>query len=104
MFVYHPILDALKSRKDGNTGHVVSWKAKEVFNSKLKSLYTAFLHSLKLAEYRIEIKFDQDSIAAERNDYLAKDVNVYIVYGLDAWPRNYTNISNLRIAYLKQLI
>ena len=36
------------------------------------------------------IKFDKSPIAAEQNNYLSKVVNVYIVYCLDAWPRNIT--------------
>ena len=54
-------------------------------------LYTAFLHSIKLSGYRIEIKFDKDPLALEQNNYLTKIVNVYIVYDLDVWPRNPTN-------------
>ena len=37
------------------------------------------------------IKFDKDSLAVEKNNYLTKIVNVYIVCDLDAWPRNLTN-------------
>ena len=37
------------------------------------------------------IKFDKDPLAVEQNSYLSKLVNVYIVYDLDAWPRNPTN-------------
>ena len=46
------------------------------------------------------IKFDKYPLAVEQNIYLAKNVNVYIVYDLKLWPR----ISNLRIAYLEQII
>ena len=37
------------------------------------------------------IKFDEDPLAVEQNNYASKIVNVYIVYDLDAWPRNPTN-------------
>ena len=37
------------------------------------------------------MKFDKDPWALEQNDYLTKIVNVYIVYDLDACPRNLTN-------------
>ena len=37
------------------------------------------------------IKFEKDPLAIEQNSYLTKIVNVYIVYDLDAWPRNPTN-------------
>ena len=51
-------------------------------------LYTSFLHSIKLSEYRIGIKFCKDPLAIEQNNYLTKIVKVYIVYDLDDWPRN----------------
>ena len=58
---------------------------------KIKQLHTAFLHSIKLSEYRIGIKFDKDPLAIEQNNYFTKISNVYIVYDLDAWPRNPIN-------------
>ena len=91
MFVYQPTLDALELKKDKSSDYALSWKSKGVFNSKLKPLYTAFLHSMKLSEYRTGIKFDKDPVAAEQNNYLTKIENVYIVYDLDACPRNPTN-------------
>ena len=41
-----------------------------VFNSKLIPLYTPFLHSIKLSEYRTEIKFDKERLVVEQNHYL----------------------------------
>ena len=55
-----------------------------VYYSKLKPLYTAYLHSIKLSGYGIEIKFDKDPLAVEQKNYLTKFVNVYIVSELDA--------------------
>ena len=52
------------------------WKLKGVFNSKFKPLYTDFLNSIKLSEYRIRIKYDKDTLAVEQNNYLSKIVNV----------------------------
>ena len=62
-----------------------------MYDSKLKSLYPAFLNSIKLSEYRIGIKFGKDPSAVEKNNYLIKNFKRYIVYDLDAWPRNPTN-------------
>ena len=89
--VYQPILDALELKKDKGTEYVLSWKSNGVFNSKLKPLYIAFLNNIKLSEYITGIKFDKDPLAVEQNNYLTKIVNVYIVYDLDAWPRNPTD-------------
>ena len=48
--VYQPTLDTLELKKDKGTDYFLSWKSKEVFNSKLKALYTAFLHRIKHCE------------------------------------------------------
>ena len=37
-----PTLDTLELKKDKGTDYVITWKSKGVYNSKLKSLYTAF--------------------------------------------------------------
>ena len=55
-FVYQPTLDTLELKKDKGTDYVLSWKSNGVYNSKLKPLYTAFLHSIKLSEYRMRKK------------------------------------------------
>ena len=34
------------------------------------------------------IKFDEDPLAVEQNNYASKIVNVYIFYDLVVWPRN----------------
>ena len=105
MFVYQPILDMLELKKDKGTDYVLSWKSNGVYNSKLKPLYTAFLHSIKLSGYKMGIKFDKDPLAVEQNNYLTKIVNVYIVYDLAAWPRNLTNNFKFKSKiYLEQLI
>ena len=44
-FVYQPILDSLELRKDKGTEYIVSRKSKRLYNSKLKLLYTALLHT-----------------------------------------------------------
>ena len=71
--------------------HVLSWKSNGVYNSKLKPLYTAFLHSVKISGYRMRIKFDKDPLAIEQNNYLTKLGNVYIVYELKDWPQDPIN-------------
>ena len=48
-FVYQSILDKLELKKDRGIDYVLSWKSNGVYNSKLKPLYTAFLHSVKLS-------------------------------------------------------
>ena len=46
------------------------------------------MNSIKLSGYRMGIKFDKDPLPVEQNKYLTQIVNVYIVYDLDAWPKN----------------
>ena len=90
-FVYQTTFDALELKKDKGADYVLSWKLKEVFSSKLKPLNTAFLHSIRLSEYRIRMKFDIDPLAVEQYNYCYKTINVYIFYDLDAWPSNHYN-------------
>ena len=49
MSVNQPTLDALELKKDKGTDYVFSWKLHGILNLKLKPLYTAFLHSIKLS-------------------------------------------------------
>ena len=49
------------------------------------------MNNTKISEYRIGIKFDKEPLAVEQSNYLTKIGNVYIVYDLDAWPRNPPN-------------
>ena len=49
------------------------------------------MHSVNLSGDRIRIKFDKDPLAVEQNNYLTKIVNVYIVYGLNDWPKDTIN-------------
>ena len=52
------------------------------------------MHSIKLSQYKIGIKFDKDPLAVEQNNYLIKFVNVCIDYNLVVWSKNLT--SNFR--------
>ena len=83
MFIYHLTLNTFVLKTDKGTDYVLSWKSKGVYNSKLQPLHTAFLHSIKLSEYKVGIKFDKDALAVERNYYTNNIVNSYIAYDLD---------------------
>ena len=45
---YQPTLDIIELKENKGTYYILSWKSKGVYTSKLKPLYTAFLHSVKL--------------------------------------------------------
>ena len=79
-FVYQPTLGALKQKKDKGTDFALSCKSNGIYNSTLKPLHTAFLHSIKLSGYRMRIKFDKGPLAVKQNNYLTKIVNIYIVH------------------------
>ena len=50
------------------------------------------LKSIKLARYRMEIKFGQDILSVKENNHLTEIVDAYIVYDLDTWrPNNLNN-------------
>ena len=53
-FSYQQSLDTLELKKDKGTDYVLNWKSKGVFNSKLKPLYTDFLHNIKPSETELE--------------------------------------------------
>ena len=57
--VYRPKRDTLELKKNKGTEYVLSWKSNGVYNSRLKPLYTAFLHSITLSGYKMGIKFDK---------------------------------------------
>ena len=78
-------------KKNKGADYALRWKSNGVYNSKLKTRYTAFSHNMKLSRYRTGIKFDEDPLAREQNNYGTKIVKVYIVYRVNAWPRNPTN-------------
>ena len=89
IFFYQPTLDTLELKKYKSTDYVFCLKSKTVYNSQLKPLCTAFLHRIKLSGYIMGIKFGEDPLYVEQNNYLTKIVNVYVVYDLDAWPKIY---------------
>ena len=64
---------------------------KGVFNSKIEQLFTVFFSSVKISGCRLRIKFDEDPLVVEENNYLTKTVKVSIVYDLDAWPKGPTS-------------
>ena len=47
------------------------------------------MHSIKLFEYGMRIKFDKDPLAVEQNNCASKIISC-VVYLLDSWPRNPT--------------
>ena len=49
------------------------------------------MHTTKLSGYKKWLKLNKDPLAVEKNNYATKIVNAYIVYDLDASPRNYLN-------------
>ena len=46
MFVHQLTINTLELKKDKGTDYVLSWISKRVYTSKLKPLYTAFLHNI----------------------------------------------------------
>ena len=88
--VYEPALDVLGLKKTRALIIFLVGNQKR-YTYKLKPLYTDFLHSIKLSEYRIGIKFDKDPLTREQNNYKTEIVNAYIVLELDTWPNDPLN-------------
>ena len=57
-------------KKEKGSDYILSWKSNGVYNSQLKPLYTAFLHTIKFSEYRIALKFDKETLAVEQKKQL----------------------------------
>ena len=93
--VYQPRLRALEL-KDRDTNYFLVGYQKGQYTSKLKPLYTAFLHSVKLSGYKVGITFDMDPLAAEKNNYAFKTVHACIICNLNAWLRNLTTNFKLK--------
>ena len=68
-FVYQPTLDTLELKKDKGIDYILSWKSNGVYNSKLKSLYTAFLYSITHSGHKTRIKFDNDLLAVKQKSF-----------------------------------
>ena len=62
MFVYQLTLDTLELKEDKAIDYAPSLKLKGVYNSKLRLLCTAFLHSLNVSGYKTETLFGANII------------------------------------------
>ena len=49
------------------------------------------MNSTKLSGYITGIKFDNSVLVVEKNNYIRKIANIYIVYDLDTYPKNPLN-------------
>ena len=83
MFVYQPTLDTLELKEDRGTGYVINKNSKGVYSSKLTPLYTAFLCNVKLAGYRIKIRFSNRVLIEEQNNHVTKIANASLVFDLE---------------------
>ena len=90
-FVYQPTVDTLELKNDKGINYVFSWKSTGVYSSKLKALYTPFLHSINISGCKMQIKLDKNPLAVEQNNYMTNILIVYFVYDLAASPRNSTS-------------
>ena len=88
MSIYQPIPDTLELKKDKCMDYALSWKSKWVHTFELTPLYATFLNSTKLSGCRTGIKFNNNALVKEQNNYSSKNVNVYIVYDLHTWSKN----------------
>ena len=88
MFLYQPTFNVLEFKNSKSTEYIISWKSKGMFNSKLITLYGAFLPHRKYFKNKIGIQFNSTSSVIEQNNYTTKIVNVYIIYDLDNWAKN----------------
>ena len=74
---HQPIINTLE-------WYVLSWKSERLHTSKLKPLYAAFLHGIKLYRNKMGIK----PLTVDQNNYTTKMLNACFVYDLDNGPDN----------------
>ena len=70
-------------KKDKDTDFILSLKSNGAYTSKSKPLDDAFLHSIELSGYRIEMKINSNLLTVEQSNYKTQIVNPQIVYDLD---------------------
>ena len=73
----------LKEEEEKSAEYVIAWKPKKFLKSILEPLYNPFASTIKHFGYKIGIQFNNSGLVIERNNYLAKTINVYIVCYLD---------------------
>ena len=94
-FAYQPTLvDTLEFKKEKVMIMFLVGNQREYIILNLSHYILLSYIAKKLSGYKVGIKFDKDALAVERNNYLTKIVKFYIVYDLDAWPKN--PISNFK--------
>ena len=72
-------LNTLELKEAKGTDFIVGWNSKGVYAVKLKPLYTSFLRSTKISEYRMGIKFDNTVLAVEQNNNVTRIANAYVL-------------------------
>ena len=102
MFVYQPTFNKLHIKKDKGTDYILSWRSKGLYSSVLSPQHTAFLHSIKISENKMGIRFDKDPLVVEQSSYAIKIVNAYILYELDTWPKTPLRNLHQKIACLER--
>ena len=88
MFVYQSTFSTLQLQKERALIKFLVAHQKVCIILLIFSNILIFLYSIKFFGYKIEIKFDKDPLVVEQNKYATKIVNAYIVYELDALPKN----------------
>ena len=69
--------------------YVINWKSKRLYSSILSPQNTVFLLSINLFRYKLEIKFDKDSLFVEQSKYATKIVYACVVFDLDTSSNNF---------------
>ena len=81
--------NVLELKKGKGAEYIIGWKSKFLYNSELIALYNAFLPNVNYFGNKIGIQLNSTPLVIEQINYTGKIVNVYIVYDLDHWPKNF---------------
>ena len=62
--------------------------SKDLFDWKLLPLNDVFLPNKKYFGHKIGLQLNNTPLVVEQSNYETKNLNAYIVYNLDNWPKN----------------
>ena len=84
MLIYQTTFTTINTR----TEYIISWRSKGLYTTKLTPINTDILPNIVYFNRKIALKLNSTPLILDRNSYIAKILNVYIVFDLDYWQKD----------------